>query len=56
MLPLAELINKEKSLYTNVFEKKDLVDIDEEMPDKNKVIKMLKVKLITPKSKYTTST
>lgn len=50
MLLLAKPISEEKSPYTNALDKRDLADIDKEIPNKNKVIEMLKVKVITPKS------
>lgn len=62
MLPLIKLINKKKSLYTDIFErknsalnKKDLASIDKvaKIPGRNKNIKMLNIKYILLKNKHT---
>lgn len=53
MLPLTKLIYKEKSLYTDIFDEKDLAGINKKMPDKNKATEMPKIKLITSESKHT---
>lgn len=55
MLPLIKLMNKEKSLYTNTFDKKDPAGINEEMSDKSEVVEMLDIKYLTLKSKNITS-
>lgn len=54
MLPLAEPISKKNSLYTNVFDKKDPDNINEEMLNKSEVAKILEVKLIILENKHTT--
>lgn len=52
MLLLIKPINKTKSSYIDAFDRKNLANIDKKMPDKSKVAKMLKVKLIISKNKY----
>lgn len=56
LLSLAKKINKKESLYTDTIDKKNLADIDDQISNKNKAAKMPKIKLITPKSNYITST
>lgn len=39
---LENSINKEKTVYINIFDKKDLASIDEKMLDKSKIVKNAK--------------
>lgn len=55
MLLLIKSISEEKSLYIDTFNRKDLTDINKKILNKSEVIKMSKIKYITPKSKYTIS-
>ena len=57
ILPLVELINKEESPYTDVFDRRDPAGIDKaaEMPGRSEDTEMPDVRHIPPKSEYTTS-
>lgn len=55
ILLLVKSINKEKSLYIDTYNKKNLTNIDEKMLDSNKVTKFLIIKYITFENKHTIS-
>lgn len=56
MLLLIKPINKEKSLYIDTFNRKNLASINKKILDKSEATKMSDVKYITFESKYTIST
>lgn len=51
-LLLAKPINKKKSLYTDIFNKKDPTNNDKKILDKKKVSKISEIKFITPENKH----
>lgn len=56
MLSLIQSISEKESLYIDIFDKKNLVEINKKISNKNKVAKILNFKYITSKSEYNTFT
>lgn len=55
ILSLVKPISEKKSLYTDIFDKKDQVSIDKKILNKYKAAKLPEIKLIILANKYITS-
>lgn len=55
-MPLIEPISEEKTPYIDALDRKNSTDINKKMLDINEIVKILEVKYITLKNKYTSST